>query len=255
MTHRTTIITGASSGLGAETARQLAARGWDLGLAARRTDRLEALREEIVERTGRRVEVRALDVTDAGAVRETVQAFRTDFGTLERVVVNAGLGKGAPLGTGRPEANRETAEVNVLGALAQTEAAMEVFRAQHHGHLVLVSSVAALRGLPGAVTTYAATKAFVATLGEGLRHELVGRPDLDIRVSTIHPGYIRSEMNEHVRGTPFMVDTVPGVRAMVEAMEAEKPSARVPAWPWVPVGAAMRAAPLPLLRRMTGGHA
>ena len=255
MTHRTTIITGASSGLGAETARQLAARGWDLGLAARRTDRLEALREEIVERTGRRVEVRALDVTDAGAVRETVQAFRTDFGTLERVVVNAGLGKGASLGTGRPEANRETAEVNVLGALAQTEAAMEVFRAQHHGHLVLVSSVAALRGLPGAVTTYAATKAFVATLGEGLRHELVGRPDLDIRVSTIHPGYIRSEMNERVRGTPFMVDTVPGVRAMVEAIEAEKPSARVPAWPWVPVGAAMRAAPLPLLRRMTGGHA
>ena len=254
MTHRTTVITGASSGLGAEAARQLAARGWDLGLAARRTDRLERLRDEIVERTGRRVEVRALDVTDADAVHETLQAFRADFGTLERVVVNAGLGKGAPVGTGRPDANLETVEVNVLGALAQAEAAMEVFRAQHHGHLVLVSSVAALRGLPGPVTTYAATKAFVASLGEGLRHELLGRPDLDIRVTTIFPGYIRSEMNEHVRGTPFMAGTVEGVRAMVEAIEAERPAARVPGWPWGPLGGAMRVAPLPVLRRMVGGR-
>ena len=217
----TTIITGASSGLGAEMARQLAARGWDLGLCARRTDRLEELREEIVAaHSGRRVEVRALDVTDDDAVFEVFRAFRDDFGTIDRVVVNAGLGKGAPLGTGRHDANRQTAMVNFVAALAQIEAAMEIFRAQKRGHLVVISSVTAMRGMRKTITTYAATKAGVASLAEGIRHEMLGEPDLDIRVSTIYPGYIRSEMNERVSHTPFMVDTETGVRAMVDAAYA-----------------------------------
>lgn len=246
----TTIITGASSGLGAEMARQLAARGWDLGLCARRTERLEELRDEIVERTGRRVVVRALDVTDDDAVFGTMRTFRDDFGTIDRVVVNAGLGKGAPLGTGRYDANRQTAMVNFVAALAQTEAAMEVFRAQKRGHLVMISSVSAMRGMRKTVTTYAATKAGVAALAEGIRNEMLGEPDLDIRVSVIYPGYIRSEMNEKVSHTPFMVDTVPGVTAMVEAIEKEKAHALVPAWPWVPVGKALRHLPLPVVRKI-----
>lgn len=248
----TTIITGASSGLGAEMARQLAARGWDLGLCARRTDRLEELREEIVSADpGRRVEVRALDVTDDDAVFEVFRAFRDDFGSIDRVVVNAGLGKGAPLGTGRYDANKQTAMVNFVGALAQMEAAMEIFRAQKRGHLVVISSITAMRGMRKAMTSYAATKAGVAALAEGLRSEMRRAPDLDIRVSTIFPGYIRSEMNERVaQGTPFMVDTETGVRAMVEDIEAEKESALVPAWPWVPAGLAMRHLPMPVLRRL-----
>lgn len=247
----TTIITGASSGLGAEMARQLAARGWDLGLCARRTDRLEELREEIVAaHPGRRVEVRALDVTDDDAVFEVFRAFRDDFGTIDRVVVNAGLGKGAPLGTGRHDANRQTAMVNFVAALAQMEAAMEIFRAQKRGHLVVISSVTAMRGMRKTITTYAATKAGVASLAEGIRHEMLGEPDLDIRVSTIYPGYIRSEMNERVSHTPFMVDTETGVRAMVDAIEKEKADALVPPWPWVPLGKAIRHLPLPLVRRM-----
>ena len=96
----TTLITGASSGLGAEMARQLADRGWDLALAARRTERLEGLRDEIVAKhPGRRVELRALDVTDDDQVFEVFAAFRDDFGTIDRVIVNAGLGKGGRIGT------------------------------------------------------------------------------------------------------------------------------------------------------------
>ena len=232
----TTLITGASSGLGAEMARQLADRGWDLALAARRTERLEGLRDEILAaHPGRRVELRALDVTDDDQVFEVFRAFRDDFGTIDRVIVNAGLGKGAPLGTGRYDANRQTAMTNFVAALAQTEAAMEIFRAQKRGHLVMISSVSAMRGMRKTVTTYAATKAGVATLAEGLRNEMLGEPDLDIRVSTIYPGYIRSEMNERVKKTPFIVDTQTGVRAMVEAIEKEKANALVPG---VAVGAA-----------------
>lgn len=237
------LITGASAGLGEEMARQFAALGYDLALCARRVDRLEKLRDELPTR----VIVKALDVTDDEAVFTAFREFAAEFGRIDRVIVNAGLGKGAPLGTGRPDANRATARVNFLGALAQAEAALEIFRAQQSGHLVIISSMSALRGMRRSMTTYAATKAGVAAMAEGLRSERI--PGVD--VSVIYPGYIRSEMNEHVQQkTPFMVDTATGVRAMVAAIEKRKAKAYVPAWPWVPIGAAMRLLPLSVVRRM-----
>ena len=193
---KTILITGASSGLGAEMARQFAALGHDLALCARRTDRLEELRTEInAKHPDRRVAIRALDVTDDDAVFGVFREFADELGTIDRVVINAGLGKGAPLGTGRYDANKETAMTNFVAALAQTEAAMEIFRDQNAGHLVMVSSMSAVRGMPKNLTTYAATKAGVAHLAEGLRAELHGGP---IKVTVLYPGYIASEMNEQV---------------------------------------------------------
>ena len=248
----TILITGASSGLGAEMARQFAALGYDLALAARRTDRLEELRGQIDEVSpGRRIEIRALDVTDDDAVFEVFRGFAEDFGTLDRIIINAGLGKGARLGTGKYHANRETAMTNFVAALCQAEAAMEIFRAQKRGHLVFISSMSAMRGMPKALNVYAATKAGVAHLAEGLRSEMQATPDLDVVVSTIYPGYIRSEMNSYVESAPFMVDTETGVRAIVAAIQAEKADARVPSWPWWPMGTAMKFAPLGIVRRMS----
>jgi short-subunit dehydrogenase len=247
---KTILITGASSGLGEEMARQFAARGHDLALCARRTDRLEALRDEIVAAHPEcRVEVRALDVNDHEKVFEVFRAFREDFGSIDRVIVNAGLGKGAPLGTGRFDANRETAMTNFVGALAQTEAALEIFRDQNAGHLVMISSMSAMRGMPKTITTYAATKAGVAHLAEGVRVDVMRTP---IKVSVIYPGYIRSEMNERVKNAPFMVSTEKGVAAIVAAVEKEKESAHVPPWPWIPVGFGLKHLPLPLARRLMG---
>ncbi|MCD6640673.1 MAG: SDR family NAD(P)-dependent oxidoreductase, partial [Nocardioides sp.] len=126
----TILITGASSGLGAEMARQFAALGHDLALCARRTERLEELRAEIeAAHPAVRVAVKALDVNDHDAVFRVFHEFDDELGGLDRVIVNAGLGKGQPLGTGRFDANLETAQTNFIGALAQTEAAAEVFRA------------------------------------------------------------------------------------------------------------------------------
>ncbi|MGZ4446326.1 MAG: SDR family oxidoreductase [Nocardioides sp.] len=248
-TSQTVLITGASSGLGAEMARQLAGLGHDLALCARRTDRLEELRAEILAaHPGRRVEVRALDVTDDDQVFEVFRGFQADLGTIDRIVINAGLGKGAPLGTGRYDANRQTAMTNFVAALAQAEAAMEIFRAQGTGHLVMVSSMSAMRGLPKTLTTYAATKAGVAHLAEGLRNELHGTP---IKVTVLYPGYIASEMNEQVaQSTPLMVSTEKGVRAMVDAIEKQKASACVPALPWAPLSVVMKHAPLPVFKRL-----
>jgi short-subunit dehydrogenase len=245
----TTLITGASSGLGAEMARQLAARGHDLALCARRTDRLTELATEITTaHPDRRVVVKALDVTDHDAVFRVFEEFRDELGGLDRVVVNAGLGKGQPLGTGRFDANRETAETNFIGALAQTEAAAAIFRAQDAGHLVMVSSFSALRGMPKNITTYAATKAAVAHLAEGFRADVHGTP---IKVTVLYPGYIVSEMSGTSARTPLMASTEDGVRAMVEAMEKEKKSAVVPPWPWVPLGFVIKRVPAGLLRRMS----
>jgi short-subunit dehydrogenase len=184
-------------------------------------------------------------------VFEVVHAFAEDFGALDRVIINAGLGKGARLGTGKYYANRQTAMTNFVAAIAQAEAAMEVFRAQKRGHLVFISSMSALRGMPKTLNVYAATKAGVANLAEGLRSEMQASPDLDIVVSTIYPGFIRSEMNEFVEKAPLMVDTETGVRGMVAAIEAEKSDARVPSWPWWPLGTVMRYAPLGVVRKFT----
>src|SRR4051794_35830365 len=117
-----TLITGASSGLGAEMARQFAARGVDLGLCARRVERLEELRAEILaahpERT---VVIRALDVDDHDAVFRVIREIADELGGLDRVIVNAGVGKGAPIGTGRFDANKATMTTNLVSALAQCE--------------------------------------------------------------------------------------------------------------------------------------
>ena len=244
----TILITGASSGLGAEMARQFADLGHDLALCARRTERLDELAAEITTaHPGVRVAVKALDVNDHDAVFRVFEEFAEELGGLDRVVVNAGLGKGQPLGTGRFDANRETAETNFIGALAQTEAAAAIFRAQGAGHLVMVSSFSALRGMPRNITTYAATKAAVAHLAEGFRADVHGTP---IKVTVLYPGYIVSEMSGTAARTPLMASTEKGVRAMVDAIEKEKPSARVPAWPWVPLGVVVKHVPVGLLRRM-----
>lgn len=245
----TILVTGASSGLGRGMAREFAARGRDLALAARRTDRLEELRDELLAaHPGITVAVRTLDVTDHDDVFAAFRELDAELGGLDRVIVNAGLGKGQPLGTGYFRANAQTASTNFLGALAQAEAALELFRPRDAGHLVLVSSVSAVRGMPRNMTTYAASKAAVASLGEGLRADLA---DTGITVSTLFPGFIRSEINENVKKVPFIVDTDIGCRALVKAIEKEPAKAYVPSWPWTPIAAAMKVLPLPVVARFT----
>ncbi|MGN6161039.1 MAG: SDR family oxidoreductase [Marmoricola sp.] len=243
------LITGASSGLGAEMARQFAALGYDLALCARRVANLETLRAEIAaDYPECEIVLRPLDVTDDDQVFDVFRSFQKDLGTIDRVVVNAGLGKGQPLGTGRFDANRETAMTNFVGALAQIEAATEIFREQGRGHLVVVSSLSAVRGMPKNLTTYAATKIGAAYLAEGLRAELVGS---DIDITVLYPGYIASEMNaQATQTTRLIASTEDGVRAMVDAIERRKASAIVPRFPWKPLSYVLRYAPLRVLRRL-----
>ncbi len=241
------LITGASAGLGRGMALEFAARGRDLALCARRLDRLEELRSEIRRRhPGVRVAIRALDVNEHDQVFVVFRELADELGGLDRVIVNAGIGKGVPIGTGNVAANLKTVNTNFVAALVQCEAAVELFRAANAGHLVTIASVAAIRGLPRAQTVYAATKAGLASLTEGIRADLWDTP---IRVSAIFPGYIESDISSGSRKRPFLVDTGTGCRALVRAIESEKPRAFVPRWPWAPIAMLMRHIPLGLLVR------
>lgn len=246
------LITGASSGLGAGMARIFAANGHNLALTARRLDRLEALRTELLAANpGIEVVVHRLDVNDHEQVFAVVKEAIGELGGLDRVIVNAGLGKGGRIGTGKFHANLETAQTNFVAALAQCEAAMEHFYERKAGHLVVISSMSAMRGMPSSMTTYAATKAGLAHLAEGIRSDLITRKGHDIKVTTLFPGYIASEMNEQVEQEQrLMVDNETGCKALVKAIDKEVVDAAIPSWPWAPLGQVMKHAPLSIVRRM-----
>ncbi len=251
MRRNSILISGASSGLGAQMAREFAARGRALALCARRTDRLEQLRDELTAKhPDATIAIRAMDVSEPDQVFEGVRALAAELGTLDRVIVNAGVGKGQPIGTGGFDANLATVRTNFVGALAQCEAAMEIFRATGTGHLVIVSSLAAFRGLPRRVTAYAATKAAIASLGEGLDAETRADKALrGIKITTLFPGYIKSEMNPDPNPNPFISKTEPAVRTMITAMEREVRSAMVPPWPWAIAGTLMKVLPSSVVAR------
>lgn len=243
------LITGASSGLGKGMALQYAKMGRNLALCARRVDRLEALKSELEQvNPNITVLIKSLDVNDHDAVFSIFKEFKQEIGSLDRVIVNAGMGKGASIGTGYFNANKETAITNFVSAIAQCEAAVEIFREQNAGHLVTISSISAVRGFRRALTVYAATKAAITSLTEGIRIDLMRTP---IKVSTVHPGFIRSEINEKVEKVPFMVDTETGCKAIINAIEKEGGNSYVPSWPWAILNRIMRIAPLSWLAKMS----
>ncbi|OMB91824.1 short chain dehydrogenase [Mycobacterium colombiense] len=247
MTRQKILITGASSGLGAGMARAFAAKGRDLALCARRTDRLDELKVELSQKyPGIRIAVAALDVNDHEAVPKVFAELSDELGGIDRIVVNAGIGKGAKLGSGKLWANKATIETNLVSALVQIETALEMFNKNGSGHLVLISSVLGNKGVPGVKAAYAASKAGVSSLGESLRAEYAKGP---VKVSVIEPGYIESEMTAKSNSTMLMVDNETGVNALVAAMEREPGRAAVPWWPWAPLVQLMRVLP-PQLTKM-----
>lgn len=241
MTRQKILITGASSGLGAGMARQFAAKGRDLALCARRTDMLEALKNELTQQNpGITVAIAELDVNDHEQVPKVFNALSDELGGVDRIIVNAGIGKGAPLGSGKLWANKATIETNLVAALVQIETAIEMFKKSAGGHLVLISSVLGNKGVPGVKAAYAASKAGVSSLAESLRAEYPKGP---IRVTVLEPGYIESEMTARSATTMLMVDNETGTKKMVEAIERESGRAIVPWWPWAPLTQLMKVLP------------
>ena len=248
---KTILITGASSGLGEGMARLFAKLGYNLAICARRAERLESLQAELMAQyPDICIEYRVLDVSDYDSIFAVFDAFAADFGHIDRVVVNAGIGDSRRIGKGRFDTNRRTVEINFISALAQCEAAMAIFRAQNSGHLVVISSMSAMRGLPKHLTAYGASKAGLAHLAEGIRADML-LTKLPIQVSTIYPGYIRTEINTNAKPLPFEVDANTGTKAIVAAIEAGVEEACVPSLPWSIVGQAMKHLPLQIVNKVS----
>src|ERR1700743_1129576 len=226
MTRQKILITGASSGLGAGMARAFAAKGRGLAVRAPRADRRDEIKAELGQRyPDVKVAVAALDVNDHDQVPKVFAELSEELGGVDRVIVNAGTGKGAGLGSGKLWANKATVETNLVAALVQIETALEIFKDRGSGHLVLISSVLGAKGVPGVKASYAASKAGLSSLGESLRAEYAKGP---IRVSVMEPGYIESERTAKSTSTMFMVDNETGVRSLVAAIEREPGRAAVP---------------------------
>ncbi|MDG5819260.1 SDR family NAD(P)-dependent oxidoreductase [Natronococcus sp. A-GB7] len=181
------IVVGASSGIGAALARKLAADGYEVGLAARRTERLREIGEELPTRSY----VATMDVADAEAARERFDALADAMASVDLVVISAGTADLNPDLEWGPE--RKTIDVNVRGFAAIATAAVSHFEEQGiDGHLVGISSVAAHFG-NGAVPAYNASKAFVTTYLEGLRTRARGG-ETDVTVTTVEPGFVDTEL-------------------------------------------------------------
>ncbi len=186
------VITGGSSGLGAETARHLVRAGAKVVLGARRLDRLEALADEL----GRdQVAVRRLDVTDREDVKAFIDFAVERFGRIDVLINNAGTMPLSPLEMGRVEEWDQAIDVNFKGVLWGIHAALPHFMAQKSGQFINISSVAGHVVNPGGAV-YSATKTAVRVISEGLRQEV--KP-YNIRTTIVSPGAVDTELPASVK--------------------------------------------------------
>jgi NADP-dependent 3-hydroxy acid dehydrogenase YdfG len=183
------VITGASTGIGAATARRAAEFGYRVALAARSEDKLEALQNELGDEKAlaRRCDVRSWEDQQA-LVRDTLDRF----GRLDAFFANAGFGAKRGFLEESPEFWKSMIDTNVLGAALSIRASLGHFKREGRGHVLLTSSVAGRRTLPGSL--YSATKFAVTAMGEALRQEVA---ETDIKVTLIEPGAVDTPFFEN----------------------------------------------------------
>jgi short-subunit dehydrogenase len=191
---RTVLITGASSGIGRETAREFARQRAHVVLASRRRDKLEALAAELIDYPGRRL-VAPTDVSDRLSVEALVRRTVEEFDTLDVLVNNAGVGLFAPVAEGSLENMHRLFNVNFWGAVHCIQAAVPYMRRQGRGHIVNVASVAGKVAAPY-MGIYSATKFALTAISDALRSELTAT---GIHVSTVYPGLTDTSFQENMQ--------------------------------------------------------
>ena len=188
------VVTGASSGIGEDTVRALAAEGASVVAGARRKERLDGLVEEVSKDGGRAIAVEC-DVTDESQARNLVHRAVEEYGSIDILVNNAGVMLLSTVGKGLSDQWRQMFEVNVMGLLYATEAAIGHMKEQGSGHLVNISSVAGRKVTRDSSGVYAGTKHAVNAISEGLRQELL---EDNIRVTIVGPGAVATELPDHI---------------------------------------------------------
>lgn len=225
---KTAIIVGASRGIGASLARELATRGYTLGLLARNQEQLNRLAAELRAAHGITVKVASLDVCDQERVGPVMNDLMHAFGTVDLVIVNSGVTGVRKAGDGNIAEDRRIIETNLLGAIAVTDVAMAQFRQQGHGHLVGISSVSASFAIPGS-GAYSASKAALTNYLEALRMEVAKRK---INVTIVHPGFVNTDIAPGMEKYPFVATPEKVAKEIVDGIEKKKKNMVVPRFPW-----------------------
>jgi len=226
----TALITGASSGLGAEFARQLAPQAKSLILVARREDRLEALKAEIA-RPGLTIYIRRADLSERGEVESLIEWLKSEAFPINFLVNNAGVGDHGLFEESDPERLRQMIQVNIMSLTQITHALVPTLKAQRNPAILNVSSIASLTPIP-MLAVYAATKAYVTSFSEAIRAEL---RHTGIRVTALCPGPVETEFGT-IAQRPGELDPmpspeffrVPAVQVVADALHAvEKDRPRI----------------------------
>lgn len=187
MSNKVILITGASSGIGAGIARELAASGATLLLGARRVNRLETLAAELKQQ-GAEVAVAALDVTSRASVQQFADVALEKWGRIDVMINNAGVMPLSPLASLKVDEWDQMIDVNIKGVLYGIAAVLPPMLAREAGHIINIASIGALSVSPTAAV-YCATKFAVRAISDGLRQE-----NTQLRVTCIHPGVVESEL-------------------------------------------------------------
>jgi len=223
------IITGASSGIGAAIAHELAKQGHHLGLCARRGEELESLCNALQEKhPNGKFFWEALDVSMLDQVAQRIQTLTSRLGGLDILVANAGVIGVRRTGSGELEKDQSIFSVNLMGAIATVDAAVAIFKDQGHGQIVGISSFSAFIGIPGSAA-YSASKAGFSNYLQAVRTELCNR---NIQVTCIHPGFIQTDLSPNMEKYPFVIKADKAAKIMVKAIHKKKKDISVPAWPW-----------------------
>lgn len=214
-------ITGASTGIGAEVARQLAGAGVVVATSARKTDVLDA-----EARSNANLKPYPLDVTDAGAVAETFSHIERDHGKIDLIISAAGSYAPLSLDAFTPQPFRSMYEVNYLGVINVLSAVLPVLRARRNGQIAWIASVAGYRGLPKAAA-YGPTKAALINLAESLKPEL----DADgVSVSVINPGFVKTPLTaQNDFEMPYLMEVEEAARLTIAGLAAGKFEVAYPA--------------------------
>ena len=219
------MITGASSGIGGALAVELAKRGAKLGLLARRAEALAEVARTI-ETGGGQALVLPSDVRDAHSLRQVAEQLQSALGSVDVLIANAGIGPTRDASDLNAAEVSDVININVVGAANSVAAVVPQMIARGQGHLVVISSLAAYRGLPRSAA-YCASKAAVSAFFESLRLDLEPK---GIAVTIIHPGFIKTPLTSGREAQmPFLLELDDAVQKIVRAIEKRKKSY---AFPW-----------------------
>lgn len=241
------IVTGASSGIGEALSRELARRGWKVGLVARRAELLDRIVAE-VRAAGGTAAAAVADVTEPEAIQAACAALEAELGPCDVLVANAGYGKTASIKKLPFDAIIGMMRLNYEGAVHSVAAVLPGMLERKSGRLAVVSSVAAFRGLPSS-GGYSASKAAVSTLWEAMRVDLAGT---GVSCTTIHPGFVESALTEKNKfKMPFLMPAARAARIVADGLERGKDDVTFPwqMWilsrvmPWIPYAFWKRFAP------------